>query len=431
MFNRSALLALLALSWGCSNQCPQIRADYDQRVEAEKPFVTRTEAKTPTHFGVTLRSTVLNRIVQLALQDGLAHALDLADTIELSSGQALSIKTDGAGADLAVYADKACDHCLRVAGKLDGTLSVKVPVLPIQRVPLNGTFSLVAPVEFARNDKGNSEVRLNLEKMAEIGKSSLDAQVAQLPPTWANVLKGPLSEKLMKAVAAKLGAVTLLEFNGPGLGVEGLEIFPTDLKTDAAKGLVYLGFGSNLAAEDSVPPILDLTANQNAAISISPSILVPALQAALKASKIARRYTDNGKDNPTGPLHVTLQSFTLGETANDTSLKFRLSNMPEDGSCYWVDAEAVASMGLANNKFSMDVKSVELTDSSLPGLVLAMANWSAASFVGEGRRVLAKSLSENIIEIPGSKTTLKGSALTADSHAIVLRGNLNVTPTKP
>ncbi len=389
MLKQTALIALFALSWGCSNQCPQIRADYDQRIESEKPFVTRTEANTPTHFGVTLRSAVLNRIVQLALKDGMARALDLTDTITLASGQSLSIKTDGAVADLAVYADKACDHCLRVAGKLDGTLSVKVPILPIQRVPLNGTFSLVAPIEFARNSKGNSEVRLNLEKMAEIGKSSLDAQAAQLPPTWANVLKGPLSAKLMSAVAAKLGAVTLLEFNGVGLGVEGLEIFPAQLKTDAAKGMIYLGFGSNLAAEESVPLVLDLTANQNAAITISPAILVPALQAALKSSKIARRYTDEGKDSATGPLHVTLQSFTLGETMDDTTLKFRLSKMPEDGQCYWVDAKAVASLGLADDKFSMDVKSVELTDSSLPGLVLAMANWSAASFVGEGRRVLA------------------------------------------
>lgn len=425
-----AAILLVSMNLGCSSQCPQVKSDYEQRLSTEATFVQRAEATPPTHFGVTLKSSVLNRMVELALNDGLGRALDLADTVSLASGQSISVKTDGAPADLAVYADAACDHCLRVAGKLSGDLAVKVPILPIQRVPLKGTFSLVAPIEFARNDAGKSEVRLNLEKMAEIGKSSMDAEIAQLAPTWANVLKAPLSQKLLTAVTSKLGSVTLLQFSGASLGIEGLEVFPTQLKTDAKNGLVYLGFGSNLAAEGTLQPILDLTADQNAAIAISPAILVPAVQAGLKAAKVPRRYDSDGKQNPTGDYHVTIGSFaSTGDNAS--RLGFRLSNMPSDGQCYWVDAEADAKMAIVDNKFVVDIAKVELKDSSLPGVVLAVANWASSGFVGEGKRVLQKSLSDQVITVPGSTSTLAATAFSANANAFVLKGKLNVTPTAP
>jgi hypothetical protein len=379
-----------------------------------------------------MRSSVLNRMVELALHDGLATALDLTDTVALASGQTISVKTDGTAADLAIYADKSCDHCLRVAGKLDGTIAVKVPVLPIQRVPLTGSFSLVAPIEFARNQAGKSEVRLNLQKMAEIGKSTINAEIAQLAPTWANVLKAPVSQKLMAAVVGKLGAVTLLEFNGPNLGIDGFEMYPTSLKTHADKGLIYLGFGSNLAGAGGLEPFMDLGTNENTALSMSPTIMIPALQAGLKASKIARRYTDDGKDAPTGPLHLTVQSFTPGADANAlSSLSFRLSNLPNDGQCYWVDAQAQASMAVKDDKLVMTVKSVDLKDSSLPGIALTLANWASASFLGQGREVMERSLSDDVFTVPGSTSILRGVTLRPSANAFVLSGKLAVEPTTP
>ncbi|MEZ4460639.1 MAG: hypothetical protein R3E66_13105 [bacterium] len=425
-----AAILLVSMNLGCSSQCPQVKSDYEQRLSTEATFVQRAEATPPTHFGVTLKSSVLNRMVELALNDGLGRALDLADTVSLASGQSISVKTDGAPADLAVYADAACDHCLRVAGKLSGDLAVKVPILPIQRVPLKGTFSLVAPIEFARNDAGKSEVRLNLEKMAEIGKSSMDAEIAQLAPTWANVLKAPLSQKLLTAVTSKLGSVTLLQFSGASLGIEGLEVFPTQLKTDAKNGLVYLGFGSNLAAEGTLQPILDLTADQNAAIAISPAILVPAVQAGLKATKVPRRYDSDGKQNPTGDYHVTIGSFaSTGDNASELWLSAPRT-CPRTASVIG-STPADAKMAIVDNKFVVDIAKVELKDSSLPGVVLAVANWASSGFVGEGKRVLQKSLSDQVITVPGSTSTLAATAFSANANAFVLKGKLNVTPTAP
>lgn len=424
-----ALLFLALTSWGCSSQCPQVRDDYSARLASEAPFVARDQAEAPTHFGITMRSAVLNRIVQLALNEGLNTALDITDTITLASSQTLSVKTDGAAADLAVYADKACDTCLRVAGKLDGQLSVKLPVLPIQKVPLTGSFSLVAPIEFARNTAGKSEIQLNLKKMAEIGKSSLDAEIAQLPPTWSNVLRAPVSQKLMAAVVAKLGNVSLFEFNGPNLGIEGFEVFPTTLKTQADKGLIYLGFGSNLASEAGVDPVFELGAHEDTAFQMAPGILLPAIQAGLKAAKVPRRYDSDGKSMPQGPMHVTMGAVTSDATTQ--RLGFRLSNLPDSGQCYWVDAQATTSVKVQNDKLSVQIDAVELKDSSLPGVVLAIANWTTSAFLEEGKTVVEKSLSADVLAVPGSTTRFKGVNLRSTPKSWVFGGKLLVTPAQP
>src|SRR5690606_30573485 len=101
----------------------------------------------------------------------------------------IGIKTEGQVADLGVYADKSCENCVRLAGRLDGKVAIKLPIIPIQRVPLRGTFSLVAPIVFGPTTADGTEIQLDMAKAAQLGHSSLDADVSQLPPTWAKVVR--------------------------------------------------------------------------------------------------------------------------------------------------------------------------------------------------------------------------------------------------
>jgi len=414
---------------GCSNKCPQIKSDYEAMLATESAFLEQLPKEdAPVHFAVLMRTSLLNTLVTHAATEGLDKALTLTDTIKVASGQSISVKTDGHVADLAVYADKACENCVRLAGRLDGTAAIKVPILPIQRVPLRGTFSLVAPIVFARTDSGETQVQLDLSKAAQIGKSSLDADVAQLPPTWANVLKSPLSKLLLDAVSKGLGNVTVASFPPPDLGIKGLKTGPAVLKTDAKDGVIYLGFTSNLALPQGLTPDTTLPRSKNMAISMHPSIVAPVIQAALKSDAVPRRYNDDGKANPNGTMHVTLSSASLkpadGKNAFDFSM--RLWNLQESGQCYWADATAHGEIGLADNAIKVDVKNVELKDSSLPGIALAIANWKTSQVVEAGKLVLEKSLSEEMLNFPGSTSKIEKSAFEVGDSVIQFQGYLGV-----
>jgi hypothetical protein len=404
-----------------------MRSDYEGLLGQETGFLpTMPTQNAPVHFGISLRTDLLNTIVAHATTSSLDSALNLTESIKVASGQSISVKTEGKVMDLAVYADKSCENCIRLAGKLDGTLAVKLPALPIQRVPLRGSLALVAPIVFERAENGETQVKLDSSKALEIGKSSVDTEIAQLPPTWANVLRGPLSSLLLKAVAKQVGNITVASFPAPDLGIKGLKTAPALLKTDTKNAVIYLGFTTNLPIESSLVADTTLPKNKNIGITAHPALLNPLIQAALKTNAIPRRYTDEGKANANGNMHVTVRDFKLDPSTNAFDMQMRFWNLKDSGQCYWMDTSASGSLQIADNAIKASVKDMAITESSMPGIAVAIANWKTSDIVESGRMAMQKSFSNEVIQIPGSTAKVERASMGASGGGIQFQGFLGV-----
>lgn len=429
----TALLGICAILWtsGCSNQCAQLKDEYEKALAAESPFVEKLTED--SHFGVAMHMSLVNTLLNRAMKSEMDKALDLTDRVKLAGGKEISVKTEGKFADLEVFPDDSCPTCLRISGNIDGKLAVKVPILPIQRVPLRGSATIVAPVELGVED-GRGAIRLDLGQMSKIGKSSIDAEIAQLPPTWAKLLKGPLSDLLLDAVSKTAGKVTVAKFDPLDFGVEGLRVVPVRVETNAKQNSMWVGFTTNLAgATGVVKPVLKRSKTKNFAMTLHPSILASAATAAMRAGKVSRTYTTRGKKSPNGPIHVTVSSFAASKSSDNSSpfsMDFRLWNLPEDGQCYWVDATAtgLASVDTKAGEISADIESMKVRESSMNDLVFAIATWGKSEFIDETRRVVSHSLSEQAFDFPGASTTLMNPTLIGDEGVLTVEGRLAIPP---
>lgn len=421
-------VALLASS--CSNTCPQVRTEYETQLKEESTFLADVpSADAPVHFGILLRTELLNQLVANALEANLNKALQVTDDLKLPSGQTIGIKTEGQVADLGVYADKSCENCVRLAGRLDGKVAIKLPIIPIQRVPLRGTFSLVAPILFGPTTADGTEIQLDMAKAAQLGHSSLDADVSQLPPTWAKVVRAPLAKTLLNAVSKELGEVKVATVKTPDLGIKGFVSGPATLKTNVNAGLLYLGFTSNLPVEAGLVPKLELPKSKNFQVSVHPAMVTPLIQAALNSGKISRTYTEGGKANQNGPMHVTVNSFGMSqtETAKNFDMHLRLWNLQESGQCYWADAVTKGSLEVEGDKVSAKIVDAKITESSLPGIALIVANWKTSDVVESGKLALEKSLSKDLLSLPGSSSKLEKAGLMVEDGQLDFSGKMTVT----
>lgn len=315
----AAMSACAALGSGCASDCPQVKKDLGAAIEAESPFVAVGAARDelPIHFGIAVRDELLNEIVDSAMRVGLQKALSFTDSIALATGQKIGLTTEGTVADLGLYPDSACDHCLRVDGRLGGSLGIKLPVLGSQKVPLSGTFSIVAPVRFGQTDDGRAALQLDLSKATELAKSQVNPDVTQLPPTWWKVIEAPLSRAMAKAITRDLPTVTLFTFEGFDLGIDGLEVIPARIVSDHKRGVVFAGFTTNLAADGAaLEPRTDLGKNDDLTIGIDRRLLGAMTTAMLKSGKLSRTWTKGGEVDPSGPISVTTPIVTLPERAD-------------------------------------------------------------------------------------------------------------------
>ncbi len=421
-------LLLITLGTSCSNQCEQIRSDYDASLKAS-PFVENVEGL-PIHAGVVLRTEFLNEVASVATERLMGDALSLTDQISIASNKSVSVKTEGKVIDFEISADPACENCVRIDGKLDGKVAVKVPMLPIQRAPLRGTLKLVAPLEFER--EGNDAVLIiDGEKWAKLGKSDLNAEIARLPPTWSKILQGALSDKLLASLGKTVGRVKVFTIRAADLGIEGLQLIPAKIITDAKKKTIFAGFSTNLAAADaSIEPTTLVKSTENAVFITHPSILVPAVEASMRSGKIDRRYTAKGKAKKDGPVYATFRSMTLNEAdAEGVPFKFglRLWNLPTDDKCYWVDMDANGHVSIKDNEVAVSMKDVDLTDSSLNGIVFAIVEWQNSEVLEASRQLLKKSISKERFNIPGGSISAKSARITTYKGALRLGAMLTVS----
>lgn len=407
--------SLLAGS-GCRSQCTQLRSEYEKTTQAQ-PFTTvQTGDDLPVHFGVSMRDELLNDVVDRAVGAGLAKALTFVEDISLASGQTIGLQTKGEIADLGLFPDKACEQCLRIDGRLGGSVTLKLPVLGAQTVPLKGAFSVVAPVEFGRTDDGLAAVKLDLGKAAELGRSNVDPEITQLPPTWWKLIEAPLSKLMVEAVTRDLPPVTLFTFKGPDLGIEGLEIVPAKIVSDAKRGVVFAGFHTNLAAPEGtgLEAMTDLGKNADLAIGVDQRILGSLTRAMIASGKISQRWTRDGEEDPNGPVHIGVDALKISPaeagSANPYELDFRAWNLPEEGQCWWADTRATGTVeSRPGGAMAVAIDKVELQNSSMPGVFQAVAKWTTSRLFKDGAKVVNKTLDPNMLAFPGGSVEIGAS----------------------
>ena len=435
-------LALAAMNGvGCASDCTKIRGDFDETVSTEAPFVETMPAEGPLHLGVTVRVHVLDQVVDHALAKGLETALSFADDISLATGQKIGIVTKGEVADIGLYPDKSCEACLRVDGRLGGEVTVKLPVLGSQRVPLKGTFSLVAPVEFATTESGEAVVQLDLAKVASLGKSHVRPEVTELPPTWWKVIESPLGKLMIEAATKNLKPVSLFRFQPPDLGVEGLKVVPARIVSDAKHGTVFAGFRTNVAAaigadEAGLKPLSRLGKNDDVAVGVDPRILGPLSTALVRSGKISRTWTKDGKPSPDGPIHVTIQNFSFEGDGDSESppftMNFRAWHLPAEGKCWWADVVADGRIEVRDHKLlAVAIDSAKVHESSMPKVFNAVANWTTSKLVLDSSKIVTKALAREALRFPGGTIDLKRARLSSEAGAVWLSGRVDVQGEEP
>lgn len=423
----TAALSALLIQSGCASDCAKMRAQYEQAATAS-PFAALGEAR-PIHVGVAVRDELLNEVLDRALRRGLQQGLSLTEEVSLATGQSVKLTTEGDVADLGLFPDTACDACLRVDGRLGGALNVTLPLIGAQKVPLDGSFSLVAPVRFAATDDGRTSVVLDLQEAHNVARSKVTPEVTHLPPTWWKVLKSPLSKALGNALLKDLPPVTLFTFEGFDFGVDGLEVVPAKIVSDPEQGVVFAGFTTNIAnVRGELAPRTNLGKNDNLAIGITPDALGGLTAALLQSGKVPRTWSDDGNPDAAGKIHVTSPRVALTDTAN-LETTFRAWNLPQEGKCAWGDVQAVGQLsGADGGGVQVSVEDATLTDTSLPGVLDMVVTWRASKLLSAAEQSLSRTITPDAVNLAGHDVSMRRSRVVVDQGGVWLSGTVGGEP---
>lgn len=432
---RNASLILLALailpavsSVGCSSQCRQVRGDYSQAVVEETELSQALDQDdAPAQIGVALKTDMLNEVANTALKSSIDSGLKALSQVDVGGGQKIDVRTRGDIVNLKVEASDACRHCFRIGGDLDGSVSLDVPLVGRQNANLDGSLSIVAPLLVERGKDGGAVLKLDLPEAARIGKSSLNTRLANLQSSWARVLQSKLSDTLLQHLLEDVDPVELLTFDTPDFGIPGLEVFPVELVTNAKTGTIFAGFATNIEGfqgDGGIEPVTDLQDDQNIAFAFNPNLVVHGVSLMMKKDVVSRTYSTDGDPMRGGPAHAVVKAvrFTKGPVGElPMMLDFSVYNMPDSGMCFWFDGRASGSIALSGSNLAVTLTDVDITRSSVPGLVRA-THWMGADFLDGGKRIVKQSLDDQNVEVPGGELAFKGLALELKRGTVVLKG---------
>ncbi|MEM1349047.1 MAG: hypothetical protein AAGI01_10860 [Myxococcota bacterium] len=427
------LLAVAAIQSGCAGQCAQVSSGYSKALAAERGLLDgdfQDAQDLPTHMGVGLRMDALDDLAKKFLGRTMADGMNIASSVPIGAGKSIAFTAKGQALDLGFEPDDACSQCFRLVGDLGGTLSLNLPLVGKQTIPLNGDVKLVAPIVMETRDDGGVKVVLDLPKFVDYADSLIRIGALKLPEAQAQALGQALSKVMKERLAERLKRVDLFSFLPPDLGIKGLRVLPSKISFDASQRAIFVGFTTNLpgiAEGQGVESALAMSFNgdENVAVALQPAMVQNAVQLLLKEGKIPRNYTPTGQASETGSTRVTFGGIALSSPqqsgASPLSLGFQAWNVGE-AACFWLDAVVKGAVTLADSKLAVDLHAVELKDASVaPSLVKALADWKSAAFVTETKRLLERTLSAPRFDVPGGTVTLTPSSLGQGQNSLVLR----------
>ncbi len=423
------VLAAASLLTGCAAQCRQCRQDYSLALRREAHLDKKlASTKPPAQLGLAIRTDLLDDIANTALHTALKAGLAALSNVDVGGGQSIGVQTRGDIVNLNIQASNACNHCFRLGGNLDGTVALNIPYLGHKSTRLGGSVSVVAPLVLQRGQNGTAVLALDLPEAARIGKSSLTAQLTGVRQSWARVLQSKLSDLLLRKLLHGVHPVQLFTIHSPDLGIPGLQIFPVQLVTNARTHTIYVGLATNIDGmqrDPAIRPVTNLAKDQNLALSFNPNLVVHALSLMMQKGVVPRDYDTHGRPVRAGSAHVSISGFrfTRGRAGElPMTLDFRVYNFGRQSPlCFWFTGNAQGSIAIRGQNLDVSLTKVQITQSSVPGLVQA-SDWANAAFLQGGKRIVRKSLDDQNVNVPGGQLTFHGLAVALDGGAVVLKG---------
>lgn len=434
LFSRTLLAVALAtttlsLSVACSKTCEEMKTAYQSALAAEPRPVPGTLKPDggPLHLGVAARLSLVDEGAQHALTLAFTEALRFTEKVGDATQDQVDVRLEGVVTGLKLTASDACPSCVRLQGALGGQVWLKVPILGERAFPLAGQVSLVLPLQLGPGKTSAGALILDPKLAAEVNRSELTVQIEKLPPPWSGSLEKALAQTLLKVLGERVAPVTLVEIDPPDVGIQGVEILPTTVVTDAKEGTLFIGMTSNLPPAKGKPKGLArftaIPAGSNLSVAVDPAILVPILGASMEAGLVSRGYTLEGADSAAGPLFMTLSTFSTEQTPagggdNPFEIGLRLWSLGEEGPCFWADTQMAGALRLDRGQIELDVKEAKLTETSMPDAVVPVANWGSAAFLGIFEQTLRDSLAPEVFAVPGAKLAMRYDTMSTEGGAI-------------
>lgn len=465
-------------------QCKETEESYTRALEEETTALKAPDEfgepdKRAPHFGLTLSNALISKFANTAVDPILRAALEIAKVVNID-GQSVDLSTDGDIVDLQLKAADVCDHCFEVTVELGGGLTASIPSVGTRRANLDGVVQFVAPLILDEGENKSAAVKLDLRKFGDYGVETITPRIIDpndnLSDDWKRRLRGALSDLLKRVLDNRLAeTATLIEFNGPSFGLDGFELTPVALRSDADQGSVFAGFSANIEAlnEESiegVEKVTDLAEGQDIALSFQPELILHVLSLLMGDSdakgQIARAYNRAGQAVESGSYRVVLQTFGTGsEAAPDGTdagvwrdagfwgetgagaagdvasfdaadasatrtgprptpfgLGFSVYRYDEGGVCFSAGARAIGGAGVRNGDFRVGVRDVRFTGDGVPERVLDIANWTTAQFVQKSKSLIQTSVEGKNLRVPGTKLGIGPLDIGLRPNTVILRG---------
>lgn len=411
------LLSLLA----CNDPCSPTRQAYKAALkhEAELTETHWGNQERVTHFGMAMKLSLLNAIVNKALATDAGELFNTHKSVRIAT-QSIEMDARGRLSEASFQGEPSCPNCVKIAGVVTGAIDLDLPLLGKKSVPLRAPIQLVAPLNFARKE-GGGVLQLDFKKLIEVGRSKLDLPTSSLPSPWNELVQTPVVTALLETVASRVGVIDLYQFAPPDIGIKGLEVLPSVLEVNAKTDTLFMGMSSNLpglkAGTAGLSPLSVFPSSYNLAMAVHHGILLPTMASLLQSDTISRTYTTDGTADPNGPLHLVLNGFRLDDAGkgpkggNPFALHFQLYNLPHSGVCYSLDATASGKLKLKAGKIDLAVETVKVNSSTLPSMLNGLANWAGAQFFSRGAQVFKSSLDPSLIGLPGADLQLDSPLL--------------------
>ncbi|MCA9643464.1 MAG: hypothetical protein KC492_22350, partial [Myxococcales bacterium] len=231
----------------CSGPCREVKREYNAALEAEPALVKGAlTAEQPAHFGLAVRYKAVLGVATKLLDRSIDDALRFEYVMPLGQGKSLKVSMKGQAKDLRLEPDEACAQCFRLMGDLGGDVVLDNALFQNQKTPMSGSFSFIVPMELAQTGEGKAALRLDLNQLEKYPGTFVSLEFDELPSTWVDALRQPLSKALKAHLTRALKPITVLTFDAPDLRVKGLKVRTTKAAFSPKQDAVFVGFTSNL-----------------------------------------------------------------------------------------------------------------------------------------------------------------------------------------
>ncbi|MFU8803521.1 MAG: hypothetical protein ACNA8W_06910 [Bradymonadaceae bacterium] len=421
------LLMISIVQGGCSAPCRTAQSGYEEallgeaRLLGEVPAVTKSDP----HFVVGLSASFLTKTANDVVAHTMNRALSSPER-DARSGSAIALRPRLE--NISIVMDKACGACVRLEADLGGRLEASLPLVGKQEGTLGGRISFVTPVLIEGLDSGEAVLRLDPAAGKLLEPPRVTLHLPWLPARWSQGIEDRVAALISHALQERFSAVDLARFDLPDLGVRGLELHPSAVRTDPDSQVLLVSLMSNLSVPVSPGNARIPDSSADVFIGARSDLLTALLQVLMHEGTIARRYTLQGRASAGGRIHATLRGLRLEPKQSGLGLQmdFDLWRLGRWGSCFSVAGTATGKVGLENGDIGVEIEQVVFSDSGMA----SSANWMAAQFLGQGsREVLRQALERNVPVMPGVSLRFSGQSLSREGDFVLLSATGTVEKT--